>query len=73
MTTKTVLLKVASELPEDASVLDAINNIELYAALNDASIDCLQATTPVLTRDPAWIYESPSRLSVVMQNVAKAR
>jgi hypothetical protein len=67
MNTRDIVLKVAETLPMDASVLDAINDLELLAALNEASMEALDATNVPPSRGPAWLYESPSRLNAVQR------
>jgi hypothetical protein len=67
MSTRDIVLKVAETLPADASVLDAINDLELLAALNEASMEALNATNIPRSRGPAWLYESPARLNAVQR------
>jgi hypothetical protein len=71
MRAKDILLRVAEDLPEDASVLDAINDVELYVAINEGSMEALSATNPTRNVGPAWLYESSSRLSTVRQQAGR--
>jgi hypothetical protein len=71
MRAKDIVLQVAQRLPEDASVLDAINDLELLAVVNEGSMEALNATNPLETRGPAWLYESPSRLSNIRHHSRK--
>jgi hypothetical protein len=65
MTLKMILLTMAETLPEDATIYDAINQLEFTAAiLNDV------ATQP--KPDPAWLYESSSRF-LTIRNRARRR
>jgi hypothetical protein len=70
---KDIVLRVAETLPDDATVLDAINDLELLAALNEGSMEALSATNVPRNCEPAWLYESPSRLSAVRHQNVKSR
>ena len=63
MSAKDIVMKVAQTLPEHATVLDAINDLELLAALNEGSMEALGATNDLRSATPSWLYESPSRLT----------
>jgi hypothetical protein len=63
-------MRVAETLPADASVLDAINDLELLAALNEGSMEALNATNVPRNLGPAWLYESPSRLNTVRRQAS---
>jgi hypothetical protein len=65
MSAKDIVLKVAETLPEDATVLDAINDLELLAALNEGSMEALGATNNARSATPSWLYESPSRVTTI--------
>ncbi len=71
MTAKEVLLRVAESLPDDATILDAINQIELCAAVSEDVSDSdpgpAQLPGEAPTYAPAWLYESPSRLSTILR------
>ena len=71
MSAKDIVLKVAETLPEDATVLDAINDLELLAALNEGSMEALNATNSTASAAPAWLYESPSRLTTIRHRTRK--
>ena len=71
MRTKDIVYKVAETLPEDATVLDAINDLELLAALNEGSMEALSATNDETSTSPAWLYQSPSRLTTIRHRVRK--
>jgi len=71
MKTKDLVLQVANHLPEDATVLDAINDLELFAALSEGATEALNATNSLETRGPAWLYASSSRLSTIRHQVRK--
>ena len=64
-------MKVAETLPEDATVLDAINDLELLAALNEGSMEALGATNNPRSAGPSWLYESPSRLTNIRHRTRK--
>jgi hypothetical protein len=66
MTLKKILLSLAENLPEDATIHDAINQLEFTAAiLEDLPI---QSQKP----EPSWLYESSSRfLSVRNQTLGR--
>jgi hypothetical protein len=55
MSLKKILLTMAETLPEDATIYDAINQLEYTAAILQ------EAVTPKQKPDPAWLYESSSR------------
>ena len=65
MKAKEIVLQVAERLPEDATVLDAINDLELFAALSEGATEALHATNSAEIHGPAWLYASPSRLSTI--------
>jgi hypothetical protein len=71
MRTKDIVFQVAESLPEDASVLDAINDIELYAAVTEGSMEALNATNSLSIRGPEWLYGSPSRVTTIMHRARK--
>jgi hypothetical protein len=56
MNIKKVLLTMAETLPEDATIYDAINQLEYTAAILEDAVASPQKP------DPAWLYESSSRL-----------
>lgn len=69
MTAKEVLMQVAGSLPEDASALDAIHQVELrFAELGEA-----KRVMPVERGNdaPAWLYDSPSRMATIVQQTQK--
>ena len=70
MNARDIVLKVAETLPANASVLDAINDLELLAALNEASMEALDATNVPARRGPSWLYESPARLNTVQRQTS---
>jgi len=55
MSLKKILLTMAETLPEDATIYDAINQLEYTAAILE------DAAAPIKKPDPAWLYESSSR------------
>ena len=71
MSAKDIVFKVAEGLPEDATVLDAINDLELLAALNEGSMEALNATNNGTSSSPSWLYQSPSRLSTIRHRTRK--
>ena len=71
MRTKDIVFKVAEELPENATVLDAINDLELFAAITEASTEALNATNSLVIRGPAWLYGSPSRVTSINHRACK--
>jgi hypothetical protein len=71
MSAKDIVMKVAQTLPEHATVLDAINDLELLAALNEGSMEALSATNNPRSAAPSWLYESPSRLSTIKHRTRK--
>lgn len=71
MRTKDIVFKVAQTLPDDATVLDAINDLELLAALNEGSMEALNATNAARNATPSWLYESPSRLTTIRHRTRK--
>lgn len=71
MSAKDIVMKVAETLPEDATVLDAINDLELLAALNEGSMEALGATNMGRSAAPSWLYESPSRLTTIRHRTRK--
>ena len=56
MSLKKILLTMAETLPEDATIYDAINQLEYTAAILE------DAVTPREKPEPAWLYESSSRM-----------
>jgi hypothetical protein len=71
MKTKDLVLQVADHLSEDATVLDAINDLELFAAMAEGATEALHATNSMETPGPAWLYASPSRLSTIRHQTRK--
>jgi hypothetical protein len=71
MKTKDIVLQVADHLPEDATVLDAINDLELFAAITEGATEALNATNSLQIRGPSWLYNSPSRLSTIRHQSRK--
>ena len=71
MSAKDIVFKVAEGLPEDATVLDAINNLELLAAMNEGSMEALNATNAEPSSAPSWLYQSPSRLTTIRHRTRK--
>ena len=71
MSAKDIVMKVAETLPDDATVLDAINDLELLAALNEGSMEALGATNAEPTAAPAWLYQSPSRVTTIRHRTRK--
>jgi hypothetical protein len=65
MRAKDLMLQVAERLPEDATVLDAINDLELFAAMSEGATEALSATNSLEDHAPAWLYASSSRLSTI--------
>jgi len=72
MKAKDILLKAVRNLPDDASALDAINAIELAVAEHEASMEALGATNKEHETEPAWLYKSPGRLTVVTNQQRRA-
>lgn len=68
MTVKDVLLKVAETLPDDATDVDAIHQIELGFAEMRNQRNRL-ATRPDAA--PSWLYDSPSRMQMIQQQIRK--
>ncbi len=59
MTVKNILLSMSENLPDDATIYDAINQLEFTATLlEDAAF---LSKKP----EPSWLYESSSRVSAV--------
>ena len=71
MSAKDIVLKVAEGLPEDATVLDAINDLELLSAVNEGSMEALNATNHGSSSSPSWLYQSPSRLTTIRHRTRK--
>lgn len=68
MTAKDVLLKVAETLPDDATDVDAIHQIEAgFAELRE------QRNRLATRQDaaPSWLYDSPSRVQMIHQQMRK--
>ena len=64
MTLKKILLTMAENLPEEATIYDAINQLEYTATiLNDAQ-------APSQRPDPTWLYESSSRFRTIRNQSA---
>jgi hypothetical protein len=67
MTAKEILLKVAEDLPANATLLDAINEMEMFVGLEDRAEVKRSIREDVPAQGPAWLYESPSRLCAVLR------
>jgi hypothetical protein len=65
MRAKDLMLQVAERLPDDATVLDAINDLEFFAAMSEGATEALSATNSSEDHAPAWLYSSSSRLSAI--------
>src|SRR2546423_15363168 len=69
MTAREILLRVAEGLEDEATPLDAINRVELAFAAADASAKIFAAERGGCA--PAWLYESTSRISTIIQQTRK--
>jgi hypothetical protein len=58
---------VAESLPPDATILDAINELEMFAGLEDKSEIARSLRETVVAHKPEWLYDSPSRLCTVLR------
>lgn len=59
MTIKNILLSMAENLPDDATIYDAINQLEFTATLLEDAAFLAQKP------EPGWLYESSSRVCAV--------
>ena len=67
MTAKEILLQVAQTLPANATLLDAINELEMFVSPEDRAEINYSLRTAITAEKPEWLYDSPSRLSAVLR------
>ena len=67
MAVKDILLRVAEKLPANATILDAINELEMFVGASDAVEVTRSLRETARAETPAWLYESPSRLRTALR------
>lgn len=67
MTAKEILLQVAETLPPDATLLDAINELEMFVGCDDRAEITESLRTAITAEKPEWLYDSPSRVTAVLR------
>ena len=67
MTAKEILLRVAEKLPADATLLDAINELEMFVGAEDSREITHSLREDAPASKPDWLYESPSRLRTALR------
>ena len=72
MTAKEILLSVAENLPPNATLLDAINELEMFVGLEENADVTRSLRSQVSAHKPEWLYDSPSRLCTVLRQSASA-
>jgi hypothetical protein len=72
MTAKEILLSVAENLPANATLLDAINELEMFVGLEENSEVAQPLRAQAMAQKPEWIYDSPSRLCTVLRQTRSA-
>ena len=72
MTAKEILLSVAENLPPNATLLDAINELEMFVGLEENAEVTRSLRLQAAAQKPDWLYGSPSRLCTVLRQSAGA-
>jgi hypothetical protein len=67
MTAKEILLQVAETLPPNATLLDAINELEMFVAREDRAEITASLRQTITAEKPEWLYDSPSRVTAVLR------
>jgi hypothetical protein len=67
MTAKEILLQVAETLPPNATLLDAINELEMFVAREDLAEITNSMRHAITAEKPEWLYDSPSRVTAVLR------
>jgi len=71
MTAKEILLRVAENLPTNATLLDAINELEMFIGAEDLREITHSLREEAPSAKPEWLYESPSRLRTALRQTQK--
>jgi hypothetical protein len=64
---KEILLHVAETLPVNATLVDAINQLEMFVAREDRAEITSSMRHAITAEKPEWLYNSPSRVSAVLR------
>ena len=67
MTAKEILLQVAETLPPNATLLDAINELEMFVGREDCAEIASSMRNAITAEKPEWLYDSPSRVTAVLR------